>query len=75
MDDGGAYSRFGGGAAEVIQIENFKAFAGQSCPQSGNWWSPANKSASRYFEKGEIFPKVESDWGETIWYLEVTNKK
>ena len=36
---------------------------------------PAKKSQSRYFEQGEIFPKIENnDWGETIWYLEITNK-
>ncbi|MDO6643978.1 hypothetical protein [Acinetobacter guillouiae] len=39
------------------------------------WEGPANKSQSRYFEQGEIFPKIEnSDWSETIWYLEITNK-
>ena len=30
----------------------------------------------RYFEQGEIFPKIEnSDWERTIWYLEITNKQ
>ena len=46
------------------------------CQRSGDWYSPANQSQSRYFEQGEIFPEIEnSAWGETIWYLEVTNKK
>ena len=64
-----------GGSAEMIQTDSLKGFAEQSCPRSGYWWSPANKSQSRYFEQGEIFPKIEnSDWGETIWYLEITNK-
>ncbi|MDN5489611.1 MAG: hypothetical protein L0G57_04550, partial [Acinetobacter sp.] len=65
-----------GGSAEMIQTDSLKGFAEQSCPRSGYWWSPANKSQSRYFEQGEIFPKIEnSDWGETIWYLEITNKQ
>ena len=64
-----------GGAAELMQVENLKGFAGQICQQSGYWWSPANQSQTRYFEKGEIFPEIPNNtWGETIWYLEVTNK-
>lgn len=64
-----------GGSDNSINVENIKASAGQSCPKSGYWWSPANQSKSRYFEQGEVFPKIDSDWGETIWYLEVTNKQ
>lgn len=64
-----------GGSDNSLDVENIKALSSQSCPRSGYWWSPANKSQSRYFEQGEIFPKIEnSDWGETIWYLEITNK-
>lgn len=63
-----------GGTVESIVIENLKALAGQKCPKTGYWWSPANQSNSRYFTEGDIFPKLESDWGETIWYLEATNK-
>ena len=45
------------------------------CQRSGDWYSPANQSQSRYFEQGEIFPEIANNaWGETIWYLEVTNK-
>ena len=65
-----------GGSIETIQAENLKGFGGEVCPSSGYWWSPANQSQSHYFEQGEIFPEIEnSAWGETIWYLEVTNKK
>ena len=64
-----------GGSDNSLDVENIKALSSQSCPRSGYWWSPAKKSQSRYFEQGEIFPKIEnSDWGETIWYLEITNK-
>ena len=65
-----------GGSSETIQIENLKGLAGQACQRTGNWWSPANQLQSRYFEQGEVFPEIENNsWGETIWYLEVTNKK
>lgn len=64
-----------GGSLESFQVEILKASAGQRCMKSGHWWSPANQSRSRYFEQGDVLPKVDSDWGETIWYLEVTNKQ
>ena len=64
-----------GGSAENIQVENLKGYAGEMCQRSGDWYSPANQSQSRYFEQGEIFPEIANNaWGETIWYLEVTNK-
>ncbi|MCO8100550.1 hypothetical protein [Acinetobacter indicus] len=65
-----------GGSLATVESTSLKAFAGQNCPQSGYWWSPANQLQSRYFELGEVFPEFENNsWGETIWYLEVTNKK
>ena len=65
-----------GGSSETIQAESLKGFAGQTCQRTGNWWSPANQSQARYFEQGEVFPEIKNNsWGETIWYLEVTNKK
>ena len=65
-----------GGSSETIQVEKLKGFAGQTCQRTGNWWSPANQLQSRYFENGEVFPEIENNsWGETIWYLEVTNRK
>ncbi|QSG84941.1 hypothetical protein [Acinetobacter indicus] len=65
-----------GGSLATVESTSLKAFAGQNCPQSGYWWSPANQLQSCYFEQGEVFPEFENNsWGETIWYLEVTNKK
>lgn len=64
-----------GGSAETFQIENLKGFGGEICPHSGHWWSPANQLEKRYFEQGEVFPKLKNNfWGKTIWYLEVTNQ-
>lgn len=65
-----------GGSAQTIQAENLKGLAGEICPRSGQWWSPANQSEKRYVEQGEVFPEIlNNTWGKTIWYLEVTNKE
>lgn len=59
-----------GFSIETDQSNRLKGYAGDICPQSGDWWSPANRSQSRYFEQGDVFPKIENNsWGETIWYL------
>ena len=65
-----------GGSLATMNVSALKGFVGQKCTQSGNWWSPANESQSRYFKQGDIFPEIKNNtWGETIWYLEVTNKE
>lgn len=64
-----------GGSDSAINVEGIKVLAGQICLKSGNWWSAANQGKSRYFKQGEILPEIKNnEWGETIWYLEVTNK-
>ena len=65
-----------GGSLAAMNVSALKGFACQKCPQSGNWWSPANESQSHYFKQGDIFPEIKNNtWGETIWYLEVINKE
>lgn len=60
----------------VLDNNTIKVLGGETCPQTGEWYSPANNMEKRYFEQGEIMPKIENNsWGETIWYLEVTNKQ
>jgi hypothetical protein len=43
--------------------------AGQPCPVTGEWSTPA-VTGSRHFKQGETLPDLESDDGQTIWYLE-----
>lgn len=44
--------------------------AGQPCPESGMWWTPAKENVQRYFEQGELMPDFpDSVYGSTIWYL------
>ena len=60
----------------VLDNNTIKVLGGETCPQTGEWYSPANNMEKLYFEQGEIMPQIENNsWGETIWYLEVTNKQ
>ncbi|MBJ9721112.1 DUF3396 domain-containing protein [Acinetobacter calcoaceticus] len=56
----------------AVQLEQnkIKVLAGEICPKTGEWYSPANNMEKRYFAEGEIMPEIEDNsWGETIWYL------
>ncbi|MCZ2995750.1 MULTISPECIES: PoNe immunity protein domain-containing protein [Acinetobacter] len=56
------------------EANRLRCEAGQSCPQSGEWYSPANDMQKRYFNQGEIMPEIkDNSWGETIWYLDLEN--
>lgn len=41
--------------------------AGNPCPQTGWWFTPAQADSRRQFETGDLMPKVGSDYGATIW--------
>lgn len=41
--------------------------AGQPCPASGFWFSPARQTSRRSFTQGELMPEVGGDYGTTIW--------
>ncbi|WP_459199704.1 hypothetical protein ACQVRX_20090 (plasmid) [Ralstonia pseudosolanacearum] len=41
--------------------------AGQACPKSGYWITPAKSGSRRYFQQGTPMPEVISDYGSTIW--------
>ena len=44
--------------------------AGQICPQTGEWYSPANNMEKRHFKQGDVMPEIKDNpWGLTIWYL------
>ncbi|NWC08543.1 hypothetical protein HX776_06860 [Pseudomonas agarici] len=41
--------------------------AGEACPKSGWWFTPARLNSRRYFQQGATFPAIEgSDYGETF---------
>lgn len=63
-----AENRFTSPRQELKQLK-LRVVAGETCPKDGWWWSPAaGKTGSQPFKTGDILPKLESDWGETIWY-------
>ena len=41
--------------------------AGQPCPKAGYWLTPAKADSRRFFKAGEIMPRFDGDYGETIW--------
>jgi hypothetical protein len=44
-----------------------RAVAGEHCPRSGYWMTPARVGGRQRFEIGQTMPDVGSDWGSTIW--------
>ncbi|MFT4247070.1 MAG: hypothetical protein QM581_03400 [Pseudomonas sp.] len=60
----------------IVQDTPRRVPAGQSCPLTGWWYTPAKASSHRYFKQGEVFPKIEgSDYGETfrLWSQDQTS--
>lgn len=41
--------------------------AGQACPESGYWFTPAKAGSRRHFKQGETMPDLGTAWGSTIW--------
>lgn len=68
-----AYARsFGPLPAATAGVETaqqrLRCEAGNACPKSGYWSSPAYQQGDRHFTQGEIMPHIEGNqWGATIW--------
>ncbi|PPE65847.1 hypothetical protein C1704_13120, partial [Caldimonas caldifontis] len=43
-----------------------KCDAGQPCPRTGWWFTPAKAHSRRHFQAGEVMPDFPSDWGQVI---------
>lgn len=41
--------------------------AGQPCPRSGWWSTPAAADSRRRFQAGDLMPELHADYGVTIW--------
>lgn len=49
-----------------------KCEAGQICPKTGEWYSPANNMEKCHFNQGEVMPEIKDNpWGLTIWYFQL----
>jgi hypothetical protein len=44
-----------------------RTVAGDPCPQSGYWLTPASLSSRRKFTSGDVMPEIGGDYGATIW--------
>lgn len=49
--------------------------AGQPCPEAGWWFTPAANDSRRYFNEGDIMPRIEgSSYGDTYWLWDADQK-
>ncbi|AOE91679.1 hypothetical protein LBM341_03428 (plasmid) [Ralstonia solanacearum] len=55
--------------AQTVPASNLhlRCEAGQACPKSGYWITPAKSGSRRCFQQGTPMPEVISDYGSTIW--------
>ncbi|MFW1745103.1 hypothetical protein ACG9XW_02610 [Acinetobacter guillouiae] len=44
--------------------------SGDKCPKSGYWFTVAKENSRQYFEKGNVFPNIKSDWGDVYWQFD-----
>jgi hypothetical protein len=49
-------------AARLIRVP-----AGEGCPETGFYFTPAKIGSRRLFQKGEVMPGIDSAYGSTIW--------
>jgi len=47
--------------------ERLRCEAGQPCPRTGFWFTPARAGSRQRFEAGQVMPEVGGDYGTTIW--------
>lgn len=50
-----------------MEHEERRVEAGKRCAMSGFYFSPASSGSRRFFDQGDIFPKLGSAYGNTIW--------
>ena len=44
-----------------------RAMAGEVCPRTGHWFTPARANSRSRFEAGQTMPDAGGTWGTTIW--------
>lgn len=49
------------------QSMRLRCEAGQPCPKTGFWFTPARAGSRQRFEVGQVMPEVGGDYGATIW--------
>lgn len=57
----------------TASTEKLSVLAGNVCPKTGYWYTVAKDNSRQYFKQGELFPKIQSDWGEVYWQFDRNN--
>lgn len=52
---------------DQVEHEERRGEAGKRCEISGFYFSPASSESRRFFNEGDVFPKLNSTYGNTIW--------
>lgn len=55
--------------SETHRNGTVRVAAGETCPQTGNYFTPARPDSLTQFKIGDIMPNFESEYGLTIWQL------
>jgi hypothetical protein len=45
--------------------------AGQSCPETGFYFTPARANSRSLFQQGDVMPDLNADYGTTIWQWDI----
>lgn len=54
-------------ASTVRPSQSRRVSAGETCPETGFYFTPARPGSRRMFEKGEVMPTFDTGYGATIW--------
>jgi Domain of unknown function (DUF1911) len=60
------------GSASSSASTRLRCQAGEPCPRTGWWLTPAKEGSRRQFEQGTIMPAIGGDYGSTIWQWDET---
>lgn len=63
--------RSGSSSSAIQTFQLLRVVAGQLCPQTGFYFTPALPDSRRRFTEGETMPSVDSTYGQTIWQWDV----
>jgi hypothetical protein len=51
----------------LLAAKSHRVPAGQACPESGFYFTPAKADSRRHFTQGELLPGFDANYGMTIW--------
>jgi hypothetical protein len=54
-------------ALSSVTAQLYRIAAGEICPETGFYFTPARRDSRRLFQKGEVMPAFDTAYGTTIW--------